>query len=196
VAPADCGNCEWGLTENKWKWSFLGWFVRLVPPVQEIFVLPWLLNRPSTKYFFLAYLSIPLSPLPSKLGRQTCWAAFLLLCVSGLLSNPVSHGSLETGEGLIFRWFTVPSAPLEGDVLMAFTSPCQLDIRSSVFQAEVFVMVDYSLYWRFSSAPNKWSLTTCTKENLREAHYMSYLFFPLYRVKFSCECPLIGMWGG
>jgi hypothetical protein len=31
----------------------LGWFVWLVVPVQEIFVLPWLLySRPRTKYFF------------------------------------------------------------------------------------------------------------------------------------------------
>jgi hypothetical protein len=28
-------------------------------------------------------ISIPLSPSPSKLGRQPCWAACLLVCVSG-----------------------------------------------------------------------------------------------------------------
>jgi hypothetical protein len=64
---------------------------------------------PARNTFFLTYISIPLSPSPSKLGRQTCWVACLLLCVSGLLFNPVSHGSLEAGEGRIFRWFTVPS---------------------------------------------------------------------------------------
>jgi hypothetical protein len=33
--------------------SFLGWFVGLVVPIQEIFFLPLLLySRPSTKYFF------------------------------------------------------------------------------------------------------------------------------------------------
>jgi hypothetical protein len=33
-------------------------------------------SRPSTKF------SIPLSPSPSKLGRQPCWVACLLVCVS------------------------------------------------------------------------------------------------------------------
>jgi hypothetical protein len=33
-------NGEWGFKEFK---SFLGWFVGLVVPVQEMFVLPWLL---------------------------------------------------------------------------------------------------------------------------------------------------------
>ncbi len=32
--------------------SFLGWFFGPIMPVQEVFVLPWLLySRPSTKYF-------------------------------------------------------------------------------------------------------------------------------------------------
>jgi hypothetical protein len=56
--------------------SSLGWFFRLgtrdfcfalvvlVGPVQNIF-------------------SIPLSPSPSNLGRQPCWVACLLVCVSG-----------------------------------------------------------------------------------------------------------------
>jgi hypothetical protein len=51
-------------------------------------------------------------------------------------------------------------------------------------------MVDYSLYWRISSAPDKLSLTTGIKENLRGAHYMSYLFFPFYGVN-SCEDALL-----
>ncbi len=34
---------EWGLKEYEWKGSFLGWFVGLVGPIQQIFVLPWLL---------------------------------------------------------------------------------------------------------------------------------------------------------
>ncbi len=75
-----------------------------VLPVKKIFVLAWLLNRSSTKYFFLAYLSIPLSPSPSKLGRQSCWVACLLLCVSGLLSNPVS----------ITNWKPVKGGSLDG----------------------------------------------------------------------------------
>ncbi len=43
-------------------------------------------SRPSTKYFFLTVVytfSIPLSPSPSKPGRQPCWVACLLVCVSG-----------------------------------------------------------------------------------------------------------------
>ncbi len=53
--PADCWNwVAWGLKEYKWKGSFLAWFVGLVVPLQEIFVLPLLCSsRPSTKYFFL-----------------------------------------------------------------------------------------------------------------------------------------------
>jgi hypothetical protein len=40
--------------------------------------------RPSTKYFFSSsyIISIPLSPSASKLGRQPCWVACLLVCVS------------------------------------------------------------------------------------------------------------------
>jgi hypothetical protein len=50
VVPADCWNWgEWGLKEYKWKVPFLGWFVGLVIPVQETFILPWLW---STKYNF------------------------------------------------------------------------------------------------------------------------------------------------
>jgi hypothetical protein len=36
-------------------------------------------------FFFLTvpYISIPFSPTPSKLDRQPCWVACLLVCVSG-----------------------------------------------------------------------------------------------------------------
>ncbi len=35
VAPADCWNWgKWGLLENIWKGSFLGWFVGLIVPLQ------------------------------------------------------------------------------------------------------------------------------------------------------------------
>jgi hypothetical protein len=42
-------------------------------------------SQPSTKYFFssLYTISIHFSPLPSKLGMQSCWVACLLACVSG-----------------------------------------------------------------------------------------------------------------
>ncbi len=74
---------------------FIRWFVGLVVPVQEIFVLPWLLlskrflsclgcfSRPSTNLFSSPYtISLHLSPSPSKLGRQSCHVACLLICVS------------------------------------------------------------------------------------------------------------------
>ncbi len=38
----------------------------------------------STKYFFLTLHYIDLSLSPSKLGRQSCWVAYLLVCVSGM----------------------------------------------------------------------------------------------------------------
>ncbi len=52
VAPAACWNWgELGLKEYKWKRSFLGWFVGLVVPEQEISVQAWLLS-PQYKMFF------------------------------------------------------------------------------------------------------------------------------------------------
>ncbi len=42
----------------------------LVSPVQNIFDT----------------ISVPVSPSPSKLGRQPCWVACLLVCVSGVIS--------------------------------------------------------------------------------------------------------------
>jgi hypothetical protein len=51
---------------------------------QEIFVLPWLLLSAQYKLLFssLFTISIPLSPIASKLARQPCWVACLLACVS------------------------------------------------------------------------------------------------------------------
>ncbi len=75
-APADCWNWgEWWLEDYKWKRSFLGWFFGLVMPVQEIFVLPWLLLSAQYKIFFSSpcIFSIPLSPSPTKRGRELCW---------------------------------------------------------------------------------------------------------------------------
>ncbi len=53
VAPADRWNWgEWGNKEYKWMGSFLGWFVGLAVPEQEIlFCLGWS-SQPSAKYFF------------------------------------------------------------------------------------------------------------------------------------------------
>ena len=62
--------------------SFLGWFIGLVVPIQEISVLPLAaLVGPNKIFFSSTYtISIPLSPSPSKLGRQPCWATCLLAC--------------------------------------------------------------------------------------------------------------------
>jgi len=84
---------NWGETETevngegyKRKGSLLGWFIGLFVPRYKIFVFRLAFSsQPSTKYFSSHYtISIPLSPSPSKLGRQPCWVAFLLVCVSGL----------------------------------------------------------------------------------------------------------------
>ncbi len=54
VAPADrWTEANGGLMEYKWRLSFLGWFARLVVPVWEIFILPWLLWSAQSKIFFV-----------------------------------------------------------------------------------------------------------------------------------------------
>ncbi len=67
----------WGLKEYKWQRFFLGWFVGFIVPVQAIFVLPWL-RCFTSPYNISFYLSLS----PSKLGRQSCWVATLLIWVS------------------------------------------------------------------------------------------------------------------
>jgi hypothetical protein len=39
-------------------------------------------SRPSTRYFFPQLDNF--SPVPSKVGRQSCWVVWVLVCVSGL----------------------------------------------------------------------------------------------------------------
>ncbi len=58
------------------------WTCRACP---RDFVLPWLLQSPQYKVFVSSpyIISIPLSLSPSKLGRQPCWVACLLIRVSG-----------------------------------------------------------------------------------------------------------------
>jgi hypothetical protein len=50
----------------------------------KIFVMPWQLYSAQYKLFFSSpyTVSIPLSPSTSKLGRQPCWVACLLVYVS------------------------------------------------------------------------------------------------------------------
>jgi hypothetical protein len=59
--------------------GFSCWYKRF------LFCLGWS-SRPSKKKLFsLPYtILLPLSPSPSKLGRQPCWVACLILCVSAL----------------------------------------------------------------------------------------------------------------
>jgi hypothetical protein len=66
--------------------SLVGSFVGLVVLLQEIFVLPWLLQVAQYKIFFSSpyTISLHLSLLPSKLARQSCCVACLSICV---LSN-------------------------------------------------------------------------------------------------------------
>ncbi len=76
VAPADCWNwCEWGFKEYEWKVALLSWFVGLVMPVPVLLQLIFSSPNTTTIHFF---------PSPSKLVRQTCWVACLLVCVYGL----------------------------------------------------------------------------------------------------------------
>jgi hypothetical protein len=71
----------------RWMWTqrgqmkgVLSWLIRCA-----FCVLSWLLRSAQYKIFFSSpyTIYIPLSPSPSKLGRQPCWVACLLVCVSG-----------------------------------------------------------------------------------------------------------------
>ncbi len=85
---------QMGLKEYKWKGSFLGWFIGLVVPLQEIFILPWLLLSVLYKIFFSSPYTIftHLSPSSSNPCRQLCC---ILICVSGsiqlFLSRSFTH---------------------------------------------------------------------------------------------------------
>jgi hypothetical protein len=72
--------------QMKERGPYFGWFAGLVVPVQEILFCLGCSNRPSTNFFILSvhYFKsfVPISS--SKLGRQPCWVACLLMCVSGL----------------------------------------------------------------------------------------------------------------
>ncbi len=92
MAPIDCWNWgEWGLKEDKWKGSFLFGSFGLSCQYKRFLFYIGCSRRPSTKYFFphrtpvtpLQYFNYStLSPSPSKLGRQPCWVACLLVSVS------------------------------------------------------------------------------------------------------------------
>jgi hypothetical protein len=64
--------------------SFLVGSLSLSCRYKRFFVLPWLLYSAQYKIFFSSsyIISIPLSPSASKLGRQPCWVACLLVRVS------------------------------------------------------------------------------------------------------------------
>ncbi len=79
-----------GTQRVQMKESFLGWFVGLVVPFQETFILPWLLWSAQYKIWFSSpyTISIYVSSLPSNLGRPPCSAACLWIYVSGNASPP------------------------------------------------------------------------------------------------------------
>jgi hypothetical protein len=55
----------------------------LLCPYKRFLICLGCSSRPSAKIFFVTvHCSIPLSPSPSNLGRQPCWVACLLVCVS------------------------------------------------------------------------------------------------------------------
>jgi hypothetical protein len=66
----------------------LSWLVRWVRlPIERFLFCLGCFSRPSTKYYFpqrtLFQFICPNRPSPSKMVRQSCWVACLLLCVSG-----------------------------------------------------------------------------------------------------------------
>jgi hypothetical protein len=58
-------------------------------------------SRPNTKYFFLTVhysISIPLSPSPSRPGRQPCWVSCLFVCVFGFCKQREDIGFRKLKE--------------------------------------------------------------------------------------------------
>ena len=69
-----------------WKGSFTGWFVGFVLPSKRLLSCLGCSSRPITKYYLFSSphtISLHLSPSPSKLGRQSCRVACLLIYISG-----------------------------------------------------------------------------------------------------------------
>ncbi len=107
MAPADCWNWgKWGLKEQKRKGSFRGWFVsnRLGSSCWYKRLLSYLgcSGQRSTKYFFPHRTLFQFMRPPSNLGRQSCRAAYLWMCVSGCESAPSkevkTNGKLDIRE--------------------------------------------------------------------------------------------------
>ncbi len=72
---------KWGLMEYKWKGPFLGYFIGLVVPVRFLSCLGCS-SRPSSNIFLLTghySITLQLSPSTSKLGRQSCCAAWFFM---------------------------------------------------------------------------------------------------------------------
>jgi hypothetical protein len=79
---------QWVLKEYKWKGSFLGRLVGRFVPVQKIFIYHALAAvGPVQDIFFLPVLYFfNLSPSSSKLGRQSCRVACLVMCFSDCIT--------------------------------------------------------------------------------------------------------------
>jgi hypothetical protein len=128
------------------KGSFHGWFVGLVVPVQEIFVLSWLLYSAQYKIFFSSpyTFSMPLSPSPSKLGMQSCWVACLLLCFCGVKESKCKKNG---GSSAIHKIAANQCKPL-------FVSTILLDLvepRSISYQLAAREQPDYYIAMSIST---------------------------------------------
>ncbi len=85
---------RWGLKEYKWKGSFLGLFVGLFVPEYRRFLFYLGCSNPPSTIFFIPHRTLFqffCPHLPSKLGRQPCWVACLLICVSGSSHSIISE---------------------------------------------------------------------------------------------------------
>jgi hypothetical protein len=102
---------------TEWKKSFLDWFAGSFVPVQEIFVLHGFSSRPSQNIFSSPdIISHQLPPSPSKLGRQSCRAAYLFnkclwMCLSIITSPgadppPFPLSAAKAGRNRLNEWNT------------------------------------------------------------------------------------------
>ncbi len=113
-------------------------------------------GQSNTKYFFpLPYtISMPLSSSPSSLGRQPCWVACLLVCVSGAVQRgavgPRRRGNIIEETKFFCNRLINPPPP----------SPTSNRIDSLVvFLLSLFLIykpVETSL-WETGSGPNETS---------------------------------------
>ncbi len=82
---ADCLNWgEWGLKEYKWKGSFLGYKDCLANTRDFCSALAAQVGQVENIFFLTVHYFISFVHIARKLGRQSCWVACLIVCVSRL----------------------------------------------------------------------------------------------------------------